>query len=182
MFSKALSRNQQDIFLRKFRRDEYCMWMELENSRFGEFARITQMMNNGKRKGLIIPQGSQGIGWKGFRGLMEDALSGGRNTLIQEEENQSLMVVSKCRVKEQENGAWAEMHKENTPANVKGYENMLKEEVKWRAQMIGLSHTGKGGSLHRRNKGSPQSRKLMIKVAEANRRAKGGLELLIGSP
>ncbi|CAK9175366.1 unnamed protein product [Ilex paraguariensis] len=147
MFSKALSRNQQDIFLRKFRRDEYCMWMELENSRFGEFARITQMMNNGKRKGLIIPQGSQGIGWKGFRGLMEDALSGGRNTLIQEEENQSLMVVSKCRVKEQENGAWAEMHKENTPANVKGYENMLKEEVKWRISLAKAELTrGKGSS------------------------------------
>ncbi|CAK9175367.1 unnamed protein product [Ilex paraguariensis] len=99
--------------------------MELENSRFGEFARITQMMDNGKRKGLIIPKGSQGIGWKGFRGLTEDALS---------------------------------------------------------ARMIGLSHTGKGGSLHRRNKGSPQSRKLMVKVTEANRRAKGGLELPIGSP
>ncbi|CAK9162696.1 unnamed protein product, partial [Ilex paraguariensis] len=100
MFSKALSKNRQDIFLRKFRRDEYCMWMELENSRFGEFARITQMMNNG-----------------------------GRNTLIQEEENQSLMVVSKCRVKEQGNGAWAEMHKENTPANVKGMKICLKKRL-----------------------------------------------------
>ncbi|CAK9151457.1 unnamed protein product [Ilex paraguariensis] len=136
MFSKAISRNQQDIFFREFRRDEYCMWMELENSRFGEFARITQMMNNGKRKGLIIPQGSQGIGWKGFRGLMEDARSSGRNTMIQEEENQSLMVVSKCRVTEQGNGAWAEMHKENTPANVNGDENTLKEKVKWRCVVV----------------------------------------------
>ncbi|CAK9165624.1 unnamed protein product [Ilex paraguariensis] len=143
MFSEALSWNRRDIFFRKFRRDGYCMWMQLENSRFGEFARITQMMNNGRRKGLIIPQGSQGIGWKGFRGLMEDVLSGGRNTRIHEKENQSLMVVSKSRVREQGNGGWVEMHKENTPANNKGDANMLKEEVKLRCVVVKvLKNTG----------------------------------------
>ncbi|CAK9151128.1 unnamed protein product [Ilex paraguariensis] len=94
------------------------------------------MMINGRRKGLIIPQGSQGIGWKGSKGLMEDVFSSGRNTRIQEKENQILMVVSKSRVREQGNGGWAEMHKENTPTNNKGDENMLKEEVKLRCVVV----------------------------------------------
>ena len=35
------------VFLRKLRVIEFCVWIELENSRFGDFVRLT--MNNGRR-------------------------------------------------------------------------------------------------------------------------------------
>ncbi|CAK9136492.1 unnamed protein product [Ilex paraguariensis] len=67
-FSSALCWNSKDVFLRKYRIDGLCVWIELDSSRFEEFARVSKMLKNGGRMSLIIPKGIEGRGGKHFEG------------------------------------------------------------------------------------------------------------------
>ena len=36
----------------------------MESGRFGDFVRVIKMLNNGRRRALIIPLGFEGRGWQ----------------------------------------------------------------------------------------------------------------------
>ncbi|CAK9163784.1 unnamed protein product, partial [Ilex paraguariensis] len=79
--------------------------IEAKSSRFGNFFRISMLMNNGKR-GLIIPGEFDGEGWHGFRSLLGVFLSGrnkvwckevtSRGNTVDDKNSDSVSMMLKC--------------------------------------------------------------------------------------
>ncbi|CAK9141624.1 unnamed protein product [Ilex paraguariensis] len=66
--------NQRGPFLKKFRTAGFCVWVEMESSKFVVFLRVTKFKNNGRRMETIIPKGIDSKGWMEFGRLLESQL------------------------------------------------------------------------------------------------------------